>query len=219
MSDIADGEARRVARNAYQLQYYHAHKDAINARRKELGTSRAYAREYYHENKEALKAKAQSEAGRESARLRQKRFREKDPDQTREYYREYYAANIEKRREASRKWWRAERQRDPTGFWALRVYHAARTRAKKTGLPFDLDRDHIFSLCVTHCPALGLELTYNATGTPPNCASLDRIRPELGYVRGNVVVVSYLANTIKQNATAAEVAAVARWMETLNGPD
>jgi hypothetical protein len=35
--------------------------------------------------------------------------------------------------------------------------------------------------------------------------SLDRIKPELGYVLGNIAIISHLANTIKQNCTDPEV--------------
>ena len=35
----------------------------------------------------------------------------------------------------------------------------------------------------------------------PRSMTLDRIIPELGYVAGNIAVISHLANTIKQNCT------------------
>jgi uncharacterized protein YejL (UPF0352 family) len=40
---------------------------------------------------------------------------------------------------------------------------------------------------------------------------LDRLVPELGYVVGNVAVISRLANTIKSNATPQQIRAVADW--------
>lgn len=85
----------------------------------------------------------------------------------------------------------------------------ARARAKAFGLPFDLELSDI--RIPTHCPALGLELTHrNGRGAHPlpSSASLDRIVPERGYVKGNVVVVSYLANTIKNQASLAQLEAV-----------
>lgn len=54
--------------------------------------------------------------------------------------------------------------------------------------------------------------------------TLDRLVPDLGYVPGNVLVVSELANSIKSDATPAQIRAVAdfyahhlRQQETLNG--
>ena len=42
--------------------------------------------------------------------------------------------------------------------------------------------------------------------------SLDRIIPELGYIKGNVVFISNWANIIKQDATEKELYAVADWL-------
>jgi hypothetical protein len=48
-----------------------------------------------------------------------------------------------------------------------------------------------------------------ATASPLSPA-LDRIVPHLGYVPGNVVVVSHRANFIKNNATVDELELIAR---------
>jgi len=50
-------------------------------------------------------------------------------------------------------------------------------------------------------------------GARPDSPSVDRIRPELGYVPGNVAVISVKANFIKGNATAAEIRLVAEWLD------
>lgn len=58
----------------------------------------------------------------------------------------------------------------------------------------------------THCPLLGYELNYSAgKGQDYSNASLDRIDPTKGYVKGNVRVVSYRANLLKNNATVEEI--------------
>ena len=49
----------------------------------------------------------------------------------------------------------------------------------------------------------------------PGSPTLDRIVPSLGYVPGNVVVISHKANSIKSNATAAEIRAVADWLDDI----
>ena len=48
-----------------------------------------------------------------------------------------------------------------------------------------------------------------------NSPTLDRIDNDRGYVPGNVVVVSYMANSIKTNATAEQVLAVGRFYSGL----
>lgn len=85
----------------------------------------------------------------------------------------------------------------------------ARARAAKAGVPFDIVRDDI--IIPSHCPVLGIELV-RRTGRKggADCSpSLDRIVPTLGYVPGNIVVVSRRANRIKTDATTEELEAVA----------
>ncbi len=66
------------------------------------------------------------------------------------------------------------------------------------------------------CPVLGLKLDYSFKGdgrARRNSPSIDRIRPELGYVPGNVIVVSQLANQIKSCATVDQLKRVASFFE------
>lgn len=63
------------------------------------------------------------------------------------------------------------------------------------------------------CPVLGIELDYTPRGhgrnfNNPANPSLDRWDLTKGYVPGNVFVISYRANTIKNNATWQELHAV-----------
>lgn len=89
---------------------------------------------------------------------------------------------------------------------------AAKQRAKRRGLPFELTLGDID--IPTECPILKIPLVRNRRGGPqPNSPSLDRIVPEHGYVRGNVQVISHKANTIKSDATLDELRAVVRYLE------
>lgn len=95
---------------------------------------------------------------------------------------------------------------------AFTMLRNARYRAKKFGLPFDLKVDDI--VIPDRCPILGIPLTI-AEGSGRGCQgspSLDRLRPELGYVRGNINVISQRANRIKTDATAEEIMAVGAWL-------
>lgn len=90
---------------------------------------------------------------------------------------------------------------------------AAKRNAKKAGVPFNLELSDI--TLPTHCPVLGLELKRGEGKFCDTSPSVDRIIPELGYVKGNIAVVSWKANRIKTNAAIAELVAVANFYNTL----
>jgi hypothetical protein len=91
-----------------------------------------------------------------------------------------------------------------------RLLWAAKKRAKERGLDFDIQESDI--VIPTHCPYLGIELaTHVPRGCPRTaCMSLDRIDNSKGYVKGNIEVVSHLANTMKSNATTEQLLAFAQ---------
>jgi hypothetical protein len=93
------------------------------------------------------------------------------------------------------------------------MLNSARCRAKKAGLPFDLKpEDIVFPEC---CPVLGVRLERSVGKSGPNSPSLDRIIPEKGYVKGNVAVISYRANAMKQDANIEEIEALLNWMKSI----
>lgn len=60
---------------------------------------------------------------------------------------------------------------------------------------------------------LGIPLVVKeGKGTNPNSPTVDRIIPKLGYVKGNVAVISDRANRIKADASVEEITAVAKWL-------
>lgn len=84
---------------------------------------------------------------------------------------------------------------------------AAKGRAKKEGVPFDITPSDIEK--PKRCPVFGMVLQYDGTGrgygAKEDAASLDRIYPKRGYVKGNVVVVSWKANRAKCLLTPEDV--------------
>jgi hypothetical protein len=55
------------------------------------------------------------------------------------------------------------------------------------------------------CPVLRIELDWGMNGRQPNSPSLDRINPKFGYIKGNVMMISDLANSMKNSATPEQL--------------
>jgi hypothetical protein len=83
--------------------------------------------------------------------------------------------------------------------WKDQALRAARRRALRRGVPFSLLPSDLPT--PTTCPILGIPLVRNKRGMSADSPTLDRVIPVLGYVPGNVVVISWLANTIKKDIT------------------
>ena len=85
-----------------------------------------------------------------------------------------------------------------------RLLRFAKHRAKKNNLPFNLSLDD-FEI-PEYCPVFGIKLK-PAVGTQDmSCTpTLDKVIPRLGYVKGNVQIISHRANTIKRDASLEEL--------------
>lgn len=82
------------------------------------------------------------------------------------------------------------------------MFERAKGRAGRAGIPFSISLSDIIVPDV--CPILGVPLVRGTIYAP----SLDRIKAHLGYVPGNVQVISARANVIKNDATVEELRAV-----------
>jgi hypothetical protein len=96
----------------------------------------------------------------------------------------------------------------------LNMLRGAMSRAAKNGVPFDINEGDI--VLPKRCPLLDIPLKPNSGSFRANSPTLDRIIPRLGYVRGNIWVISHRANTIKNNATLEEFSTIQRnWTRTM----
>lgn len=96
------------------------------------------------------------------------------------------------------------------------LYNNAKQRAKKYSLPFNITVEDI--VVPENCPILGIPLIIQTGCASDNSPSLDKIIPELGYVKGNIQVISHKANSIKNNASVQDLEKVYLYMKgLLNG--
>ena len=117
------------------------------------------------------------------------------------------------KRKFNAEWHRNWKRQNADRYRKNQLVDAAKRRAKKANLPFDLTVND-FEI-PKECPVLGIALYHNSDtgGFKDNSPSLDRIKPELGYVKGNVNVISWRANKIKGDATLAEFEKVLQYLK------
>ncbi len=133
-----------------------------------------------------------------------------------EYQKEWYQRNKEKQKKYNAKWRKDNytRNRVSKADWKqnnpeLNIWSNAKYRAKRKGYEFNLEPSDI--VIPTVCPYLGIVLTsYKLKGHLDSHMSLDRIDSSKGYVKGNVEVISYRANAMKQNANKDQLITFAK---------
>lgn len=94
------------------------------------------------------------------------------------------------------------------------VFMSARRRAREQSIEFNLEVKDI--VIPKRCPVLGVKLKIRS-GNRNRAPTLDRIIPSLGYVKGNVAVISWRANRIKNDASLEEILALGQWLRSVLG--
>ncbi len=109
-------------------------------------------------------------------------------------------------------------RKDPT----LQVWNSLKINAKKNGFPFEITKEYLRSIIQDApkvCPALGIPMVMSEygkhKGKNANSPSIDKIIPELGYVEGNLIVITDMANRIKTNATPEQIIKVGEFYKKL----
>lgn len=134
-------------------------------------------------------------------------WRIKNKNKVNEYKRNYYKENRDKINLKKRDYntknkvklnnnAKEKRKSDPEKYMLYR----AKYRAKMLGIPFNISVNDIH--IPNKCPVFGTDFKYGDIDYSP---SLDRIVPSLGYVKGNVIVISTKANRIKNDSNIEEL--------------
>ena len=106
----------------------------------------------------------------------------------------------------------------PEGWLRRRIGHTFRLaleRAIKKQVPFNITREYLLEIFPKDykCPILGTELKWGKEGGKKSSPSLDRIKPEKGYVKGNVIWISDRANTLKSDGNIEDIKKLLSWLE------
>lgn len=93
------------------------------------------------------------------------------------------------------------------------MIRAARSRAKRQGVPFNLSLDDF--IIPKYCPVLGIKIKRAKGRFNRNSPSLDKFIPAKGYIKTNIKVISHRANMLKWDASVEEIEALARYMRRI----
>lgn len=131
---------------------------------------------------------------------------------------EYWARARKKQKEArSANYEKAKKYREQARAytnnlsWARQRLMHLKSRAVKYGVPWESNAHEGLDL-PSECPVLGIPLFKGTNGPTMNSPSIDRKVPALGYVKGNIQIISQLANGMKQNATPEQLLRFADWV-------
>jgi len=110
-----------------------------------------------------------------------------------------------------------ENKRNNPMFWAHKILSGARRRSLDRGWPpCTLKAQDIWDVWPEDfkCPVLGINLVHGVESSH-NSPSLERIDNNKGYVKGNILIISSRANTMKSDGTWQEIMAVAKFYKQL----
>lgn len=162
-------------------------------------------RVYYEKNKEKIKQRVRvwNAENKERKAQMSKSWAKANPDKVKTINKRFVKNHLAERAEYNREW--------RTNNYILQyMLQNARNRAKKNNIPFTLTEDDISIPDV--CPVLGVVLQKNDGKVKDNSPSLDRLIPEIGYVKGNVRVISWRANRLKSDASVDELQKLIEYM-------
>ena len=145
-----------------------------------------YQKEYYEKNKESI--------NKQKKECREKR---------KEHYSEVAKIRYAERREGILSKGKEHR----LAFPEKALLASAKQRSKRKGMAFDIEVSDIQIPEI--CPLLGIPLSQTDGKVSFNSPTIDRIDPNKGYTKGNVWVISFKANMIKNCASFEEFQTIA----------
>lgn len=158
----------------------------------------------------SVEARIRTVSNKEKNAANYAKWRDNNMDRIKQNNALWHAANKDRRNTDARRNYARVCAEHP----ATQMIDRARQRAKKLGLPFDLEVGDV--LIPEQCPVLGIPIFFRRghNGAGPNSPSLDRFDGAKGYTKDNVVVISHRANTLKNNAALIELERVVAYMKS-----
>lgn len=133
----------------------------------------------------------------------------KCPEARKKYAREYIARRraYEPKKTFEERYAKTFRGRSEIEQWAKDRITAKKSESKVRGYVVDLNPEDLIEVYPPDglCPIFRTPMPLRAPLGNKEAASIDRINPNMGYVKGNVRIISRQANVIKSNCSNPEV--------------
>lgn len=88
---------------------------------------------------------------------------------------------------------------------------AAKGRSKRDNLDFNIEECDI--IIPEYCPILGIKIEKGIGNSTDNSPTLDKIIPKLGYIKGNICVISWRANSLKKDGRLDEFERIVKYLK------
>ena len=155
-----------------------------------------------------------SEEQRQAAINRATKWQEDNREAHNDHVREYSKRNPEVGKAAYKKW--LDKNKGTLAYAQRDMLNRTKARCKRTGQVFDIELSNITDIWPADncCPVLKIE--FDLTGQNRwHSPSIDRINSDRGYTVDNIVIISYRANSIKQDSTLDELRLLLDFYENL----
>lgn len=172
-------------------------------------------RQWYLKNKEWVKERTKARRKRikeEGSEEEKRKFKETETARYRRHYAKHRDEIIEKKRA-----YYATHSDVPRNYYLKNVtkmlWKSAKKRATGKGIDFEITVEDIPKI-PDICPALGIPIII-AKGRPNNNSpTMDRIDNTKGYVKDNIEIISWRANTLKKDGNLTEFEGIVKYLQS-----
>lgn len=93
----------------------------------------------------------------------------------------------------------------------IRLWSGLKNRSRRLMRDFDIKQEDL--ILPKYCPILGIKIDYSYEKRKNNSPSVDRVDNSKGYTKDNIVICSWRANRLKNDATFEEIENIYKFMK------